>query len=81
MALPFQRPASAFLAKARFPVRYPAAAIEIAPTEVVAVRVRNDRSGRRLAGYGVSSHRSAVAPPVVASGRSVATGVPLGAKR
>lgn len=73
MALPFQRPASALLEKARFPVRYPAAAIEIGPAEVVAVRVRTDRSGHRLAGYGLSAHRSAVAPPVAATMKSVAT--------
>jgi type IV pilus assembly protein PilM len=71
MEIPFQRPISKLLAMARFPVRYPAAAIEVGASEVLAVRVRSDRSGRRLAGYGVSPYRSAGPPSVLLAGKSV----------
>lgn len=73
MALSLQRPAAALIEKASFPVRYPPVAIEIAPTEVVAVRLRSDRTGRRLAGYGVAPHLSPVAPPMAPGVRSLAT--------
>ena len=54
MAIPFQTTASSLLALLRFPVRYPGTAVEIAPGEVSAVLVREDRGGPRLAGYGIA---------------------------
>src|SRR5436309_12689041 len=54
MANSLQRTTTKLLGKVRFPVRYPPTAVEISPTEVAAVRLRRDRSGRRLVGYAVA---------------------------
>src|SRR5437867_7619412 len=54
MAYSLQRTTTKLLGEVRFPVRYPPTAVEISPTEVSAVRLRRDRSGRRLLGYGVA---------------------------
>lgn len=54
MAIPFQNAAANFLEKTHFAVRYPLTAFEIAANEVTAVRLRRERSGGRLLGYGVA---------------------------
>jgi len=54
MALSLQNIAENALQKVQFPVRYPLTAFEIASNEITAVRLRRDRAGRRLLGYGVA---------------------------
>ena len=52
----------------RFPVAYPSTAVEINADAITAVRLRSDRSGARLTGYGIAplhapTGASAVSPP------------------
>jgi hypothetical protein len=70
MALSIQDAAAGLLGRFHFPVRYPATAIEIAPDAVAAVRLRSDRSGKSLAGYGIVP--LSVSPTEVATGPHVA---------
>ena len=68
MALSLQGIAESVMDRVQFPVHYPLTAFEIAANELTAVRLRRDRSGRRLLGYGVA--------PITAAAPSVAPTAP-----
>lgn len=67
MALSLQDTAANLLQKVQFPVQYPLTAFEIAANEVTAVRLRRERTGRRLLGYGVAPLGAAAQPSPAAA--------------
>ena len=58
MALSLQQSAAELFGKLRFSVRYPPAAIEIGTDAVAAVRIRSERSGPCLVGFGIAPLRT-----------------------
>jgi hypothetical protein len=54
MAISIQNTVANILQTVQFPVRYPPTAFEIGGSELTAVRLRRDRTGRRLLGYGIA---------------------------
>ena len=67
MAISLQDTAANLLQKVQFPVQYPLTAFEIAANEVTAVRLRRERTGRRLLGYGVAPLGEAAQPSPAAA--------------
>src|SRR5437870_1316994 len=60
------------LERVRFPVRYPQAVLEIDARFVAAVRMRKDKAGGRLLGYGLAPLSEAAVPPTVAAPKILA---------
>jgi len=67
MAINLQNLAASLAQKVQFPVQYPLTAFEVAAHEVTAVRLRRERAGRRLLGYGVAPLGGTVQPSPAAA--------------